>query len=669
MFEIKNTSNNTKENHLNQIKQIISSQSNEIQRIQDISTNIAEIYNEYINLSKGFSKSLENLALKLKPDGKSFIGQIVQAFQSILLFKSNSINESCEEMLNQFNKLKNKNDIGDYEFETFKHFNEVYVDQYNKTMDSYKIYISGVEFYEDYLINKELGIIKEDNKINLNTINSVNKIINYNKNNGNNNSNSCFVKLFDNHKEVFLNQQKFVNNIRACNDILKNLFDYFSCEKNKLREKIFNYCNSFNESILSCIQKQNETCLNQKLVLENLNKKNYLTELEDKELKSHFLKPNPYSLKCLKLEEEEEEKKENDIDNNKLNSKKKLSIEQALHILQTFRNNHLLLNGQDKTKEKEEYKKQEISDIIDILFNKTFLYNETHQQKLISLLNDKIYQLYFLKLLNKYRTKGKFLLSKIALKNLGYLFQYLNELIIKNVDINLFKLFFIMSLTFYYQDTESYKKYYLLKFIENHQNFRQKKFWENYLSGLINYDLESNNKEENLQDINYFIFSNIISVTKSMSDLHLGKEFINEFLEDVTKSKYNLNEEEKIQINYMLIDNECGSLNENERSTLSTEIYELNRSSFNNNSIDNNSDNNLIITTRNSSRVSNNLYDYTRNSNFSNNMNNSNDNVYRNSNNSNSNSNFLNTKLNSIESKNDSDEGSLESIEVEEMKK
>ena len=665
MFESNNISNNSKENHLNQIKQIISSQSDEIRRIQEFSANIVEIYNEYINLSKEFSKKLENLAMKLKPDGKSFIGQLVQAFQSILLFKSNSINETCEEMLGQFNEKKNKNDIGDYEFETFKHFNEVYVDQYNKTMDSYKIYISGVEFYEDYLINKELGLIKEDNIIDLNNINAINKTSNYNKNNGNNN----IHKLFDNHKEVFLNQQKFVNNIRACNDILKNLFDYFSCEKNKLREKIFDYCNSFNESILSCLQKQNETCLNQKLVLENLNTKNNLTELEDKEIKSHFLKPSTYSLKSLKMEEyEDEEKKENDLNNKELNSKNKISIEQALHIFQTFRNNHLLLNGQDKTKEKEEFKKQEISEIIDMLFNKTFLYNDNHKQKLISLLNDKIYQLYFLKLLNKYRTKGKFILNKTALKNLGYLFQYLNELIIKNLDINLFKLFFIMSLTFYYQDSESYKKYYLLKFVENHQNFKKKKFWENYLSGLINLDIESNNKEENNQDINYFIFSNIISVTKCMSNFHLGKDFINEFLEDITKNKYNLNEEQKIQINYMLIDNECGALNENERSTLSTEIYELNRSSFNNNSIDNNSDNNLMTTTRNSSRISNNLYDNTRNSNFSN-MNNSNDNVYRNSNNSISNSNNINTKLNSVESKNDSDEGSLESIDVEEMKK
>ena len=657
MLENQKISKNINENHLNQIKQIISLQSNEIKKIQLFLTNIVDIYKEYIHLSKEFSKNLEKLALKLKPDGKTYEGQLVQAFQTILLFKSNSLNEMNEAMENIFNKEKNKDNIGDFEFETFTHFNGVYIDQYNKTMDSYKIYKSGVESYENYLINKELGLTKVEQ------VNKGKNSIGANKTNNNhiNKNIDNYFKLFDNHEEVFLNQQKYVNNIRACNDILKNLFDYFYCAKDKMRKEIFNYCNSFNENLLSSLKKQNETCLSQKLVLNNLNTKNNLTETEDKNLEIHFIKPIPYSLKCLKMQEDEEveekiEKLDNITNNEKDKPKKRLNIEQALHILQTFRNNDLLLNNDDKTKEKEEYKKQEISDIVDILFNNTFLYNDTHKQKIINLLNDKIYQLYFLKLLNKYRTKGKFVLKKTALKNLGYLFQYLNELIVKNVDITLFKLLFIMSLTFYYQDSETYKRYYLLKFIENHQNFKKKEFWANYLSGLINLDLESNNKEENRQDINFIIFSNVRSVAKSMSDFHLGKEFIDEFLEEITKSKYNLKEEQKIQINYMLIDNESGSLNENERSTLSTEAYELNQNSFINNSIDN-TDNNLIRTSRHSSRVSN----------FSNNMNYSNDyNINSNSNNSNSNN---TNKLNSIEGKNDSDEGSLESIEVEEMKK
>ena len=652
----KNNEENTNKDHSAQINKIISSQREEIKRIQLFLNSIIDIYKEYINISKEFSKKLENLALKIKPDGKTFEGQLVQALQGTLLFNSNSLNEMTEEMNNIFNK-QNKNGIDENDgVETFEHFTEVYFEQYNKTMDSYKIYESGVESYENYLIKKELGLIKDGDecyiKDNNKDTNNGNKA-NHNNNKTNNNNNN----LHDNHKDVYINQQKFLNNMRACNDILKNLFDYFSDEKNTMREQLFYYCQSFNENILSCLNKQNETCLNQKIILENLNKTQKLKGLEDKELNKHFLKPNAYSLNCLKMEEEDgEEKKDNDV--LQIKNKNKLNIEQTLHILQTFRNNNLLLNEQDKTKEKEEYNKQEIADIIDILFNKTFLYDDTLKQKLLSLLNDKIYQLYFFKLLNKYRTKGKFVLNKTALKNLGYLFQYLNEFITNEIDINLFKLFFIMCLTFYYQDSETYKRYYLLKYVENHQNFKNKKFWEQYLSGLISLDIESykgyDKEKDEGQDINYITFSNIISVTKSMSDFHLGKEFINEFLEEITKSKYNLDGDQRIQLNYMLADNECGSLNENDTSSLSTEINELNQSSFYN-SIDN-SDNNLIRP------INYNIGD-NRISIYSNNSNNIMNNTISN------NSNNINTvsKSQTIESKNESEEGSLESIEIEEM--
>ena len=229
MLENQKISKNINENHLNQIKQIISLQSNEIKKIQLFLTNIVDIYKEYIHLSKEFSKNLEKLALKLKPDGKTYEGQLVQAFQTILLFKSNSLNEMNEAMENIFNKEKNKDNIGDFEFETFTHFNGVYIDQYNKTMDSYKIYKSGVESYENYLINKELGLTKVEQ------VNKGKNSIGANKTNNNhiNKNIDNYFKLFDNHEEVFLNQQKYVNNIRACNDILKIYLIIFIAQKIK----------------------------------------------------------------------------------------------------------------------------------------------------------------------------------------------------------------------------------------------------------------------------------------------------------------------------------------------------------------------------------------------------------------------------------------------------
>ena len=255
------------------------------------------------------------------------------------------------------------------------------------------------------------------------------------------------------------------------------------------------------------------------------------------------------------------------------------------------------------------------------------IYEDSDKQKIISLLNDKNNQKYFLTTLNDYRTKGICLMRKNALKNLGSLFQYLSELITKDLDAKLFNLFLIMVFTFYYQDNEYSSKYYLFKYFENNPNYKNRKLWENYLEGLILSDI----KESSSQDVNlnYIHSLNVMSVIKSMSDLHLGKDFINDFIE-YASAKYKLKEDQKIQANYILSDNEIGSSNETERSTLSTEINELSRISSI--SIDN---------------INLNLINENRNSNNSNNS---------------------NSKNNEDDKKDESD-GSVESIDVEAMPK
>jgi hypothetical protein len=243
---------------------------------------------------------------------------------------------------------------------------------------------------------------------------------------------------------------------------------------------------------------------------------------------------------------------------------------------------------------------------------------------MILLLNNKANQTYFLNILNDYRTKGKYIMGKYALQTMGYLFQYLNELLVKNVNSELFNQFLIMIFTFYYE--EKYEKYYLYKYVENSDSYKNRKLWEDYLEGLILSDI----KEDSSQDIdlNYIHFLNTMSVIKSMSDLHLGKELMDDFTE-YTGAKYKLKDDQKIQLNYILYDNgyRPGSFNENERSTLSGEVNELSQSFGTNEN---------------------------RNS--------------RNSRNSN-NSNIIISKTNdNEESKTDSD-GSVESIEIEGMTK
>ena len=95
-------------------------------------------------------------------------------------------------------------------------------------MDSYKIYENGVENLENYLIKRELELVKDDNKSK------------------------------ENIKIVYNNQEIFVKNIQDCNDLLKSLFNYFSNEKNKMRMQIFNYCTKFNDNIINYLKKQKE---------------------------------------------------------------------------------------------------------------------------------------------------------------------------------------------------------------------------------------------------------------------------------------------------------------------------------------------------------------------------------------------------------------------------
>ena len=203
---------------------------------------------------------------------------------------------------------------------------------------------------------------------------------------------------------------------------------------------------------------------------------------------------------------------------------------------------------------------------------------------------------------------------------MGYLFQYLNELIIKNLDVKLFNLLLIMIFTFYYQDSSSdiYKKYYLFKYVENNDNYKKRKLWEDYLKGLILSDIKQS--QDNNINLNYIHFLNIMSVIKSMTDLHLGKDFINDFIE-YTNITYKLKEDQVIQINYILNDSEYGSFNENERSTVSTEINEILNQSFansldtNDNRFSNNS--NIIINKNNDQENNSNINILTDNKNES----------------------------------------------------
>ena len=224
----------------------------------------------------------------------------------------------------------------------------------------------------------------------------------------------------------------------------------------------------------------------------------------------------------------------------------KLNRDEIINIFEKIKNTNIEINESDIKLIEYEKNYKKIKEVLVIIFNYPEKYSENHKNSLISFFEeDTNYILYFIKLLNDHRTKGKFSISEFTFKYLGEIFKLLNNLILSKHNIQLFKYILILSQTYYNSSEKDKKKIYLFSFIKDFPNYSDIQFWEDYLKELVNYDLrkagksdvnldklnlENMNKGEKENMINCF-FSNLLTTTKSMADFNLEKQFVKDFVE------------------------------------------------------------------------------------------------------------------------------------------
>ena len=240
----------------------------------------------------------------------------------------------------------------------------------------------------------------------------------------------------------------------------------------------------------------------------------------------------------------------------------KLNIDEIINIFEKIRDTKIELNKSDIELIDDEKNYKKIREIIFILFIHPENYQEKNKDLLIDLFEkDKKYILYFIKVLNDHRAKGNFFISEFTLKYFGEIFKYLNNFILSQNNMEIFKYILILSQTYYYSGTDK-KKIYLFSYIKDYPAYSSPKFWEDYLKELIKHDLknleikdldldninlENFKKDEKEKLINCF-FSNLLTVSKAMADFNLDNAFVKEFLEN-KRTKYFLSKEQ--------IDNIC----------------------------------------------------------------------------------------------------------------
>ena len=442
-----------------------------------------------------------------------------------------------------------------------------------------------------------------------------------------------YVLNDENNEEEVIKKQKLISSsVNQSNEILNNIKDYLSKEIIDIRKKLFNICNNLIEELLKYANFQKKNFDIQKGVISNLSK-----AIKSEEKDQNTLKQSKIKLKYLEIYRNIIQEKNELIINDKPNFEEKNHSNKEIKKITKYESNIPIkndnfsnekiklnsiiknINNCNNIKNKEEdqkisklknmIKKLSRSDIIIIfekikslninivesdfnlieqemninlihelllfMFYKTEKYTEKEKKFLLNLFEkDRVYILYFIRVLNDHRTKGIFDLSEKTIKYLGELFKYLNNLFLIQNDIELFKFIFILSMTYYYFSKDQNQKIYLFSYIKDHPYYQNIDFWDNYLNELVDHDLKGymniynldlENKEinklkkEEKEKLNNCFFSNFLTIVKAMADFRIDKKLVRNFIER-NKDKYILSREqfENICMVYDI------SLNENE---------------------------------------------------------------------------------------------------------
>ena len=312
------------------------------------------------------------------------------------------------------------------------------------------------------------------------------------------------------------------------------------------------------------IKTQNNKKKNAVFTTDNINSKNKnnlldrkTLNLSQKQLNYNYTgraTVNPNQLNDFSEEEKEEKFK---------SMVKELTRDEIINIFEKIKETNITLNQSDIMLIENEKKFRKIKEILSIIFIHPENYKEEDKSTLIDCFEkDNKFILYFIKVLNDYRTKGNFFISETTFKYFGEIFKSLNNIVLSKNDMEIFKYIIILSQTYYYNSEKDKKKIFLLSYLKDYPGYSKPELWEDYLKELIKHEikdlkeinldldkinLDNCNKGEKEKLVNCF-FSNLLTTVKAMSDFNLDKKFIKEFVER-NKTKYNLSQEQ--------IDNIC----------------------------------------------------------------------------------------------------------------
>ena len=507
------------------------------------------------------------------------INTYIVEFEQFLIEKTEIINELKQSSLSLTNNLLSS-------YQEIKKTGGTFISSLDKTediIDNYYLNKIKIRDHENGLGDKlnNIDIIKEQQKTQFNEMNSAIKLT---------------KKYEEFHKGAISASNKIYNEfIEACN-IHKNKIKEYVCQiSQKIKEIILFFFISFRgvynqplEIIEKYIGELND--LDEYKEIDNIINQNYMSNNNLK--KSEPIKYNLKSFKLLKqinyfkkqknLNKEKnedinlnEENKNNANNNNNINNRNIVKAldddfdklyyicdDAFMFTVKTIFENYELIEKENIDINFEENKNKTQRYIMKIIENINYSddkkRNELSKEEitdLINLLNVHDNRIIFLQKLSDYRVKGKYILSDKDFIILSQIFNFICDNMKIKSDFRVAELLIIISQT-YYTVNKKGKKYLQSSFKDN-ELFKQKMFWEDYLTYSINKEIikmlkvEDNILEDKeITDYKYsnIIFTQILTLIDIMHEFNLDSQTIKDILQPKIIF-YRLNDEFKGTIN------------------------------------------------------------------------------------------------------------------------
>ena len=522
-------------NNYEKVTEFINEKSSNIIAIRKGINDIKDVFKDYIQITKTYCTQIASLALKLKPLANTIWGDLTQAIQGILLFNSISLENLAKGMGEIFKNSKmKKRDSG---VSGLEEFSNIYQVQLSDLISNYCLYITELEKYERYLMNKEMGfdndVNSNSNKGEDNTNNTINQSSTPNDNK--------IEKLTNNLETVLSFRKKYLDKVGPINALVHKLVEFGIKEEKLLNEEFLNISKIFVGKLNECLEGQKKKYEDQNSVL---------LELYNKIKSEKFDNINSgiqeYSLHSLSIYINAKNLDRNKIKNGKqyaLNQKgeefeiyKNITLKNVENIMKEIKRNGLEIKEKDLEDFEIEKVKDFISKKVELMFNKTDdnFSDEDKNQMIKYFQENDDYILFFLQLLNNDRAKGGEIFNINIFKYIGEIFKNINDIVLKKDNYKYFNYVSILSLTYFIQEGNTKK--YVYECIKDNKKLKDLNFWQKYAKFIIKYETdkipkekenEINNKNDKLKLTG---FANILAIVNNMVNFGLEQDFIDKFI-------------------------------------------------------------------------------------------------------------------------------------------